>query len=102
MGSKFNKKEAARMIKVGLLCTNTSPALRPAMSAVVSMLEGRTVVHELIKEKSVYSDPLGCGALGNQFDQITNQSVSEVEADSLGYSWDATGMGSSPTSARDL
>ena len=102
MGSKFNKKEAARMIKVGLLCTNPSSALRPAMSTVVSMLESRTVVHELIKETSVYGDLLRYGALGSQFDQITNRSGSEVEVESLGYSWDATGMWSSSTSARDL
>jgi hypothetical protein len=40
LGSEFNKEEAIRMIKVALLCTNPSPALRPTMSAVVSMLEG--------------------------------------------------------------
>nr|TKS10191.1 hypothetical protein D5086_0000085500 [Populus alba] len=48
LGSEFNKKEVVRMINVALLCTNQSPALRPTMSAVVSMLEGKTDVEELV------------------------------------------------------
>ena len=48
LGSEFNQDEAERMIKVALLCTNASPTLRPAMSAVVSMLEGQTVVQDVI------------------------------------------------------
>jgi hypothetical protein len=40
--SEFNKEEAERIIKLALLCTNASPSLRPAMSEVVSMLEGQT------------------------------------------------------------
>jgi len=40
LGSNYDKKEALRMIKVALRCTNPSPALRPNMSAVVNMLEG--------------------------------------------------------------
>uniref|UniRef100_UPI0005C92AEE probable LRR receptor-like serine/threonine-protein kinase At1g53440 n=1 Tax=Fragaria vesca subsp. vesca TaxID=101020 RepID=UPI0005C92AEE len=54
--SKFNKEEAMRMIKVALLCTHPSPALRPTMSAALSMLEGRAVIHELNTSSSMYSD----------------------------------------------
>ncbi|KAI8558017.1 hypothetical protein RHMOL_Rhmol04G0056100 [Rhododendron molle] len=43
LGSDFNKIEVTVMINVALLCTNVSPAVRPAMSSIVSMLEGRTV-----------------------------------------------------------
>ncbi|KAH7843772.1 hypothetical protein Vadar_020583 [Vaccinium darrowii] len=43
LGSAYNKIEVAVMINVALLCANTSPTVRPAMSSVVSMLEGRTV-----------------------------------------------------------
>lgn len=42
LGTEFNEEEAIRMAKVALLCTNSSPALRPTMSEVVNMLEGRT------------------------------------------------------------
>jgi hypothetical protein len=48
LGSELNKEEDIRMTKVALLCINPSPALRPAMSAVVSMLEGQTIVDEVI------------------------------------------------------
>ncbi|XP_031120627.1 probable leucine-rich repeat receptor-like serine/threonine-protein kinase At3g14840 isoform X2 [Ipomoea triloba] len=46
LGSNFDKDQALRMVKVALLCTNTSHVLRPSMSAVVSMLEGRDDILE--------------------------------------------------------
>ncbi|KAG5114109.1 hypothetical protein JHK82_037378 [Glycine max] len=46
LGLEFNKEEALVMIKVALLCTNVTAALRPTMSSVVSMLEGKIVVDE--------------------------------------------------------
>ncbi|CAN6553263.1 unnamed protein product [Malus baccata var. baccata] len=58
LGSEFNKEEAMRMIKVALLCANPSPALRPSMSAVVSMLEGQTLVQEVKINPSIYGDEL--------------------------------------------
>ena len=77
--TEFKKKEAIRMIKVALLCANPSPALRPTMSAVVSMLEGRTVVHEYPLNPSIYGDEFGFGALRGQYDQTQSQSTSETE-----------------------
>ncbi|KAJ6744412.1 PROMASTIGOTE SURFACE ANTIGEN PROTEIN PSA [Salix purpurea] len=59
LGSAFNKKEVVRMINVALLCTNQSPALRPIMSTVVSMLEGKTDVEELVMVPSTLSDQSG-------------------------------------------
>ncbi|AET02893.1 receptor-like kinase [Medicago truncatula] len=41
LGKDFKKEEVILMIDVALLCTNSSPSLRPSMSSVVSMLEGR-------------------------------------------------------------
>ncbi|TKY49221.1 leucine-rich repeat receptor serine/threonine-protein kinase [Spatholobus suberectus] len=56
LGSDFNKEEVLVMIKVALLCTNVSAALRPTMSSVVSMLEGRTAVKEVVSETSEVLD----------------------------------------------
>ncbi|XP_031494958.1 probable LRR receptor-like serine/threonine-protein kinase At1g07650 [Nymphaea colorata] len=42
--STHSKDEALTMLNVALLCTNPSPLLRPKMSTVVSMLEGREPV----------------------------------------------------------
>lgn len=38
------------MINVALLCTKVSPALRPTMSSVVSMREGRTIIQEVVSD----------------------------------------------------
>ncbi|KAK7824636.1 putative lrr receptor-like serine/threonine-protein kinase [Quercus suber] len=59
LGSDFSKEEALRMIKVALLCTNPSPVLRPVMTAVVNMLEGRIVIDELTRGPSFYGDEWG-------------------------------------------
>ena len=53
--SEFNKEEAERMIKAALLCTNASPSIRPAMSEVVSMLEGQTSIPEVTSDPSIYT-----------------------------------------------
>ncbi|WVZ01014.1 hypothetical protein V8G54_027083 [Vigna mungo] len=50
LGTNFNKEEVLVLIRVALLCTNVTTQLRPSMSAVVSMLEGRTVVEEVFSE----------------------------------------------------
>ncbi|KAL3038062.1 hypothetical protein AAZX31_01G107800 [Glycine max] len=51
LGEHFNKTEAMMMINVALLCTKVSLALRPTMSLVVSMLEGRTRIQEVVLDK---------------------------------------------------
>ncbi|GKV37088.1 hypothetical protein SLEP1_g45156 [Rubroshorea leprosula] len=42
--SDYSTKEALRLLNLALLCTNPSPTLRPSMSSVVSMIEGKTAV----------------------------------------------------------
>ncbi|KAL9403761.1 hypothetical protein Peur_000733 [Populus x canadensis] len=44
LGSSYSKEEAMKMLNLALLCTNLSPSLRPAMSSVVRMLEGKIPV----------------------------------------------------------
>ncbi|KAI3710106.1 hypothetical protein L2E82_39880 [Cichorium intybus] len=56
--SKINKEEAETVVKVALLCTNGSPSVRPTMTEVVSMLDGKTCVPEIIPEASGYSEDL--------------------------------------------
>ncbi|KAK7405410.1 hypothetical protein VNO78_06686 [Psophocarpus tetragonolobus] len=38
--SNFNEEEVKRIVEIALLCTQTSPILRPSMSRVVAMLKG--------------------------------------------------------------
>ncbi|XP_065620245.1 probable LRR receptor-like serine/threonine-protein kinase At1g07650 isoform X2 [Quercus suber] len=65
LGSEYTTEEAMVMLNVALLCTNASPTLRPTMSQVVSMLEGRTAVKELL------SDP-GFSAINSKLKTIRN------------------------------
>ncbi|KAK3424542.1 hypothetical protein EUGRSUZ_F01314 [Eucalyptus grandis] len=44
LGCHFDKEEALVLTKVALMCTNATPSLRPPMSSVVSMLEGKVAV----------------------------------------------------------
>ncbi|CAI0475654.1 unnamed protein product [Linum tenue] len=61
--SRVKQEEAEIMIKVGLLCTNASSTLRPTMSEVVNMLEGRTPVPDTVPEPSSYAEDLRFKAL---------------------------------------
>ncbi|OMO86377.1 reverse transcriptase [Corchorus capsularis] len=70
LGTEYNEEEAMRMIKVALLCTNSSPALRPVMSEIVNMLEGRIHVPELIMDPSIFRDDSRFGALRDQLNQM--------------------------------
>ncbi|XP_016652492.1 PREDICTED: probable leucine-rich repeat receptor-like serine/threonine-protein kinase At3g14840 [Prunus mume] len=96
LGSDVSEEEVIRMIKVALLCINAAPALRPTMSAVVSMLEGRTAVHELVTDPSTYGDELRLTALTNQFDHNSSQNPSQTQS-LIPSSSDAPWIGSSAT-----
>ncbi|KAI8567155.1 hypothetical protein RHMOL_Rhmol02G0098300 [Rhododendron molle] len=96
LGSDFNKEEAMRMTKVALICTNPSPALRPTMSAVVSMLEGKLGFEELVNDPRIYGDDFRFVALRDKYDELRQTST---EAKTL---MDHTVTGSSSTSAQDL
>lgn len=65
LGSEYSSEETMVMLNVALLCTNASPTLRPKMSQVVSMLEGRTAVQDLL------SDP-GFSAVNSKYRAIRN------------------------------
>ncbi|XP_050226976.1 probable LRR receptor-like serine/threonine-protein kinase At1g07650 isoform X2 [Mercurialis annua] len=65
LGSAYSSEEAMVMLNVALLCTNASPTLRPTMSQVVSMLDGRTAVQDLL------SDP-GFSAINSKYKAIRN------------------------------
>ncbi|MCD7471791.1 hypothetical protein HAX54_012459 [Datura stramonium] len=85
LGSNYNKKEALRMIRVALRCTNPSPALRPNMSAVVNMLEGRLDVDESNFDSSGYDDEFNFQGLRDKYDEMQ---VNSSENQSLFHSTD--------------
>lgn len=77
LGTSFSKKEAMRMLNIALLCTNPSPTLRPPMSSVVSMLEGKSKVQPpLVKREA---DPSGAAAMRfKAFELLSQDSESQV------------------------
>ncbi|XP_028760203.1 probable LRR receptor-like serine/threonine-protein kinase At1g07650 isoform X2 [Neltuma alba] len=50
LGSEYSTEEAMVILNVALLCTNASPALRPTMSQVLNMLEGRSNMEDLLSD----------------------------------------------------
>ncbi|KAF8029487.1 hypothetical protein BT93_E2021 [Corymbia citriodora subsp. variegata] len=77
LGSEVNKEEAEIMVKVALLCTNASPSLRPTMSEVVCMLEGKMAVPDVIPEPSTYCEDLRFKAMRDLRKQGQQQSSTE-------------------------
>ncbi|KAK9906111.1 hypothetical protein M0R45_002866 [Rubus argutus] len=54
--SKFNEEEAKRVMKIGLLCTQTSPMQRPTMSTIVGMLSGTIEVTTVTSKPGYLTD----------------------------------------------
>ncbi|KAJ0103592.1 hypothetical protein Patl1_04924 [Pistacia atlantica] len=107
LGSDFNKKEVMVMINVALLCTDTSSAVRPTMSSVVSMLEGRAAVPDSIPNSSDSVGEAKLEAMRNYYQYSREQSneagksQSQSQIQSQSMSIDGLWTGSS-TSASDL
>lgn len=85
LGLEYKEEEVLLMIHVGILCTNVTSAERPAMSLVVSILEGRADIQEFIS----VSGPI------MKMKQQHHQSAQSISID--GESWIA-----SSTSGTDL
>ncbi|KAJ8616568.1 hypothetical protein MRB53_035940 [Persea americana] len=99
LGSEFNKEEAIGVITIALLCTNSSSTLRPTMSAVVSMLEGRTDVQSHISVPNLSSDDLDTKAIRSHRQQIHSQEQNLSQSQSISIDGPQT---ASSASASDL
>ncbi|KAA8525012.1 hypothetical protein F0562_011350 [Nyssa sinensis] len=97
LGSEYSSDEAMVMLNVALLCTNASPTLRPTMSQVVSMLEGRTAVQDLLSDPGFSTIDSKLKAIRNHFWQnpsqtqsmstngpYTNSSLSNIHGEEIG------------------
>ncbi|KAL6311078.1 hypothetical protein AAG906_027112 [Vitis piasezkii] len=76
LSSNYSEEEAAKMLNLALLCTNPSPTLRPSMSSVVSMLEGKIAVQAPIVKKSSMNQDMRFKA----FEKLSQDSQSHVSA----------------------
>lgn len=71
------------MINVALLCASFSPTLRPSMSTVVSMLEGRTIVQEVVPDTSGVSDDKKFEAMRQYYQQRGPNNKTETSSQSI-------------------
>lgn len=87
LGSDFNKEEMMVTINVALLCTNATSAVRPTMSSVVSMLEGRVAVQELVSDPNPSSNEID--AMRNHFQSYLEGSAgeSQIQTESIEEPW---------------
>ncbi|WCJ27272.1 Leucine-rich repeat transmembrane protein kinase [Euphorbia peplus] len=95
--SNFNEEEVSRVIEIALLCTNPSAALRPTMSAVISMLEGKVEIYEQEMDTSFSGNEFRSTTIKRQYDQMLMQNISS-ETRSVAHSSDAIWAASSSTS----
>uniref|UniRef100_A0A7N0SY13 non-specific serine/threonine protein kinase n=1 Tax=Kalanchoe fedtschenkoi TaxID=63787 RepID=A0A7N0SY13_KALFE len=77
LGTEYNQKEAMRMLNLSLLCTNPSPSLRPAMSSVVKMLEGKAPIQAPVVKRTTFEDDMRFKA----FETLSQDSQTHVSAE---------------------
>ncbi|KVI10548.1 Concanavalin A-like lectin/glucanase, subgroup [Cynara cardunculus var. scolymus] len=78
LGSDYDVQEATVVINLALLCTTISPTDRPAMSAVVSMLEGRTVARAFDVEQSVATTEVDREKMMKQLECMNESRIEEM------------------------
>ncbi|KAM3284857.1 putative LRR receptor-like serine/threonine-protein kinase RFK1 isoform X2 [Capsicum chacoense] len=100
LGSNINKQEVEKIVKVALLCTSATPSLRPIMSEVVAMLEGRITVPDEIPDASTYSNDLRFKAMKDFHQERQNQKL--IESRSQNTMTIQTDMGSSSASTTNM
>ncbi|KAL5132553.1 putative LRR receptor-like serine/threonine-protein kinase [Glycine soja] len=76
LGSKYSSEEAMRMLQLALLCTNPSPTLRPCMSSVVSMLDGKTPIQAPIIKRGESAEDVRFKA----FEMLSQDSQTQVSS----------------------
>ncbi|KAF5176195.1 Leucine-rich repeat receptor protein kinase ems1 [Thalictrum thalictroides] len=77
LGSEFSTEEAMVMLNVSLLCTSASPTLRPTMSQVVSMLEGKTPIQDLLSDPGFSTIDSRVKAIRNHFWQVHSETETQ-------------------------
>ncbi|KAL8205435.1 hypothetical protein R6Q57_008986 [Mikania cordata] len=92
LGSEYDILEMMVVINLALMCSAITPADRPAMSSVVSMLEGRIVPESCIAEQTIPRTEMDRQKMTKQ---LENQSTNQMEEVSFVYT-------DSSTSAVDL
>ncbi|KAK8648293.1 hypothetical protein V6N13_129051 [Hibiscus sabdariffa] len=84
IGTKYKKEQVTAMINVALLCTDVNPAARPAMSSVVSLLEGKASVQEFETGSSRHADRSSSKAMVKKlYQHLEENSAPESQTHSM-------------------
>ncbi|KAK9907158.1 hypothetical protein M0R45_002403 [Rubus argutus] len=75
LGSDCNKEDVMITINVALLCSNVIAADRPTMSSVVSMLEGKASVQEVVLDPNTSNDEIN--EMRKHFQSTIEENMSE-------------------------
>ncbi|KAL5716576.1 hypothetical protein ACHQM5_018246 [Ranunculus cassubicifolius] len=96
---KYNhvKEEILEMITVALQCTNASPQLRPKMSSVVGILEGKTGVTKFVSDSGILSDQNKLKTTKKKFSISKDESTSYDQSRSMSIDGPWTGDSVSAT-----
>ncbi|XP_022976686.1 probable leucine-rich repeat receptor-like serine/threonine-protein kinase At3g14840 isoform X2 [Cucurbita maxima] len=81
LGSEFNESEAMTMINIAIQCTNINAADRPSMSLVVSMLEGKVAMEEVVSDPTISNQDVN--AVLSKLYRKKGQTTSESEIQSM-------------------
>lgn len=102
LNGDFDAEQACNFLKIGLLCTQDSPKLRPSMSTVVKMLAGKMSVDDKeITKPGLISDFMDLKVRSNEKDkQETNNTSYNVSSSS--YNLDNSMMSSGTTTAATM
>lgn len=76
LGSQYSEEEANLLLNIAILCTNASPSLRPTMSKVVSLLEGRSPIQPMLALSSSSDD--GNNSIRRNFWQNPSNLTEEI------------------------
>ncbi|XP_012455284.1 probable leucine-rich repeat receptor-like serine/threonine-protein kinase At3g14840 isoform X2 [Gossypium raimondii] len=80
VASHCNAGEAMVMVDVALSCTNPTAAARPSMSMVVSVLEGRASVSDILTDSSIYASKFDAKKLYGRVEGNDAENNSQVKS----------------------
>ncbi|XP_065871648.1 L-type lectin-domain containing receptor kinase S.4 [Euphorbia lathyris] len=72
LDSNFDEVEAVTVLKLGLICSNNAPNMRPSMRQALRYLEGEIALPESIKSPAIYDQKSGDGSSGVEFEDYVH------------------------------
>ncbi|KAK6929376.1 hypothetical protein RJ641_005581, partial [Dillenia turbinata] len=91
LNGEFDEFEALVVLKLGLICSNDAPQMRPTMRQVVRYLEGEITIPEMIAPLEACGVKMGGGG-GNEFEDFVHSYCSSSLNEKVS-TWSSVGDG---------